>query len=110
MYTKLVIGSNSPSISPRVRKKRRRIVLSESEILERNREKLQRLEAHVNNIYDQKLYKSCSKSWCNPIPIERKIDTVQLFLKEMMDENDLETETCVVCYMKKALNKLTSVS
>jgi Helitron helicase-like domain at N-terminus len=100
----------SQSPSPRLRKERRRTVLTSSEILERNREKLLRLEAHVNSLYDQKVYHSSSKSWCDPIPIERKVETVQSFLKEMMDEDDLQTETCVVCYMKKSLNELTSIS
>jgi hypothetical protein len=83
--------------------------LTRSEILEQNREKLERLKAYINNLYDQKVYQSSTRFWCNPIPIERKIDMVQSFLKEMMDENDLETETYAVCYMKKSLNELTSI-
>jgi hypothetical protein len=51
--------------------------------------------------FREKQAASDRRDWCNPIPVERKVDTVQAFLKAFHDESTMEIATCSICYVKK---------
>ena len=65
---------------------------------------------HVSRVFQQKVDASANRTWCDPIPIQRKVETVQCHLKEMMDEDTLPIATCRFCYLKKSPKELGGLS
>ena len=70
-------------------------------MLAQQKEALDRLVQAAEQSFQEKQAASTRRDWCNPIPAERKVDTVQAFLKAFHDENTMEIATCSVCYTKK---------
>jgi hypothetical protein len=64
-------------------------------------EALDRLVQTAEQSFEEKQGASLRRDWCNPIPAERKVDTVQAFLESFHDERTMEIATCSVCYVKK---------
>ena len=65
------------------------------------KEALDRLVKATELFFQKKQAASVRRDWCNPIPAQRKVGTVQSFLTAFHDENTMEIATCSVCYMKK---------
>jgi hypothetical protein len=49
------------------------------------------------------------KAWCTPIPLARKVSTVQKFYKAFHDKNTLPIYTCKICYLKFGRTELQEV-
>jgi hypothetical protein len=64
-------------------------------------EALDRLVQTTERFFQDKQAATARRDWCNPIPAEHKVDTVQAFLNAFDDEATMEIATCTVCYMKK---------
>ncbi|EXU94845.1 helitron helicase-like domain protein [Metarhizium robertsii] len=60
--------------------------------------------------YEIKSQLSSTKAWCHPIPLPRKIETVQNFYNAMHDRKTLPIYTCLICYGKYAEEDLEYVS
>jgi hypothetical protein len=73
-------------------------------------ERLKEILDHVSEVFEQKVNASTNRTWCDPIPIQRKVETIQCHLKEMMDEDTLPTATCRFCYLKKSAKELGGLS
>ena len=73
------------------------------------KERLQEILDHVSYSFQQKVDASTNRTWCDPIPIQRKVETIQCHLKEMMDEDTLPTATCRLFYLKKSPKKLAGL-
>jgi hypothetical protein len=58
---------------------------------ERQKEALDRLVQAAEQSFQEKQMASTRRDWCNPIPAQRKVDTVQAFLKAFHDEMGEET-------------------
>lgn len=78
-------------------------------MLIRQREALDRLVEAVEQLFREKKAASARRDWCEPIPAESKVETVQSFLKAFHDESTMELATYSVCYMKKKPRDLDSV-
>ncbi|KID81370.1 arrestin domain-containing protein [Metarhizium guizhouense ARSEF 977] len=52
---------------------------------------------------------SNEKTWCTPIPHDRKVSTVRDFYKAFHDASTLPIRTCVVCYRKRTERELRQV-
>jgi hypothetical protein len=83
--------------------------LASEEIIARQREALDRLVQSAERSFHDKQAASARRDWCNPIPAERKVETVQAFLKAFHDERTMEIATCTVCYVKKKARDLGHV-
>jgi hypothetical protein len=53
---------------------------------------------------------SHSMEWCKPIPVERKVSTVQAFYRAFHDTDTLPIWTCKVCYLKCGKGELKDLS
>ncbi|EFY94377.2 ATP-dependent DNA helicase PIF1 [Metarhizium robertsii ARSEF 23] len=53
---------------------------------------------------------SHEKTWCTPIPHERKVSTVRDFYKAFHDASTLPTQTCMLCYRKRTKRELRQVN
>ncbi|KJK73763.1 hypothetical protein H634G_10968 [Metarhizium anisopliae BRIP 53293] len=53
---------------------------------------------------------SHEKTWCTPIPHERKVSTVRYFYKAFHDASTLPTQTCMLCYRKRTKRELRQVN
>ncbi|KAM0272852.1 hypothetical protein ACHAQH_008566 [Verticillium albo-atrum] len=80
-----------------------------AQVVAQQREALGRLAQAAERAFQEKKTASDQRDWCNPIPAERKVDTVQAFLKSFHDESSMEIATCSVCYMKKKPRDLGDV-
>jgi hypothetical protein len=69
-------------------------------MIAQQREALDRLVQSAERSFYDKQEASARQDWCNPIPAERKVETVQAFLKAFHDERTMEIATCTVCYVK----------
>jgi hypothetical protein len=70
-------------------------------MIAQQREALDQLVQAAERSFQEKQAASDRRDWCNAIPAERKVDTVQAFLKAFHDESTMEIATCSVCYVKK---------
>ncbi len=83
--------------------------LASIEMIAQQREALDRLVQAAERSFEEKQAASTRRDWCNPIPAERKVDSVQAFLKAFHDESTMEIATCSICYMKKKPRDLDHV-
>jgi hypothetical protein len=73
------------------------------------REALDRFVQFAERFFQDKQAASARQDWCNSIPAERKVETVQSFLEAFHDEDTMEIATCSVCNMKKKPRDLKRV-
>ncbi len=52
---------------------------------------------------------SHGQTWCAPIPLARKVSTVENFYKAFHDKNTLPIYTCKICYLKFSQTELQEV-
>ncbi|KAM3449851.1 hypothetical protein NHJ6243_009907 [Beauveria neobassiana] len=52
---------------------------------------------------------SREQEWCEPVPLERKVKTVQDFYKAFHDVRTLPIQTCMFCYRKYGMSELEGV-
>jgi hypothetical protein len=78
-------------------------------MMAQQREALDRFVQSAERFFQDKQAASARQDWCNPIPAERKVETVQSFLEAFHDEDTMEIATCSVCYMKKKPRDLKRV-
>lgn len=52
---------------------------------------------------------SDGQAWCTPIPLDRKVSTVQEFYRAFHDRNTLPIHTCRICYLKFGRTELQEV-
>ena len=52
---------------------------------------------------------SSQQEWCKPVPLERKVKTVQELYKALHDIKTLPIQTCILCYRKYCISKLKGV-
>lgn len=71
------------------------------EVASRQIEALDGLVQAVERSFQEGQAASARRDWCSPIPLQRKIETVQSFLKAFHEEETMEIATCSVCQMKK---------
>ncbi|KNB04788.1 hypothetical protein FOXG_19406 [Fusarium oxysporum f. sp. lycopersici 4287] len=83
--------------------------LMSMEMIMRHKEALRRLMQPVEQSFQEKQAASNRRDWCNPVPANRKIDTVQSFLKAFHDEGSMEIAVCSVCYLQKKPRDLDHV-
>jgi len=74
--------------------------LTSAEMVARQKEALERLVLAAEEGFREKQDASSTRSWCNPVPLQRKVDTVQSFLRAFYDESSMEIATCSFCYLK----------
>ena len=48
--------------------------------------------------FECKQQESEEGTWCDPIPLDTKIETVQAFYQQLHDENTMPIQPCAVCY------------
>jgi hypothetical protein len=80
--------------------------LESVDITAQQREAVDQLFEATERSFREKQAASVRRDWCNPIPGERQVETVQSFLKAFHDESTMEITTCSVCYIKKAKRSL----
>ena len=97
-----------PSTQPGRRSRKPRVLASGP--VQEQKERLQEILDHVSHAFQQKVDASTNRTWCDPIPIQRKVETIQCHLKEMMDEDTLPTATCRFFYLKKGPKELAGLS
>jgi hypothetical protein len=95
--------SSQPLKRPRSGGRRERTKTDQSDDL---KDVLQWLE----NEYENKSKLSSTRGWCKPIPLDRKVETVQKFYSAMHNSKTLPIQTCSVCYRKCAEEDLEIVS
>ncbi|KAH6973255.1 hypothetical protein EDB80DRAFT_348996 [Ilyonectria destructans] len=59
--------------------------------------------------FNEKERLSNSQEWCRPIPLERKMSTVQEFYEAFRDPGTLPICTCMICYRKCTKDELKEV-
>ena len=64
---------------------------------------------HLEEEFAEKERLSHEQAWCAPIPLTRKVSTVQEFYKAFHDKNTMPIYTCKICYLKFGLIKLQEV-
>jgi hypothetical protein len=97
-----------PSTQPGRRSRKPRVIAARPQ--REQEERLKEILDHVSEVFEQKVNASTNRTWCDPIPIQRKVETIQCHLKEMMDEDTLPTATCRFCYLKKSAKELGGLS
>jgi hypothetical protein len=83
--------------------------LESVDITAQQREAVDQLFEATERSFREKQAASVRRDWCNPIPGERKVETLQSFLKAFHDESTMEITTCSVCYIKKKPGDLSDV-
>ncbi|KAK0710682.1 hypothetical protein B0H67DRAFT_646120 [Lasiosphaeris hirsuta] len=83
--------------------------LTTAEMVARQKEALDRLVQAAEQSFQEKQVASTRRDWCNPIPVQRKVDTVQAFLKAFHDEETMEIAACSVCYLQRRPRDLVCV-
>jgi len=68
-----------------------------------------RVLQHLEEEFAEKERLSHEHAWCAPIPLARKVSTVQKFYKAFHDKNTLPTHTCKICYLKFSQTELQEV-
>ena len=68
-----------------------------------------RVLQHLEEEFAEKECLSHEQAWCAPIPLARKVSTVQKFYKAFHDKNTLPTHTCKICYLKFCQAELQEV-
>ncbi|KAK8859546.1 hypothetical protein PGQ11_010280 [Apiospora arundinis] len=69
-----------------------------------------RVLAAADKTFQEKQAASDRREWCEPIPLERKVETVRSFLKAFHDEDDMEIAVCSVCSLQKRPRDLDRVN
>jgi hypothetical protein len=64
---------------------------------------------HLEEEFAEKEHLSHEQAWCTPIPLARKVSTVQKFYKAFHDKNTLPIHTCKICYLKFGRTELQEV-
>jgi hypothetical protein len=75
--------------------------LTSAQMVARQKEVINRTFQAAEQSFCERRAASNRRDWCNRVPQERKVDTVQSFLKAFHDEESVEIGTCSICYMKK---------
>lgn len=76
----------------------------------KQKEAVDRLLLAAEQSFQEKQAASARRDWCDAIPLDRKVDTVQSFLKAFHGEESMEIGTCSVCYLKKKPQDLDRVN
>jgi hypothetical protein len=95
------------SSSPSKRRRYPNTPISQPELIPQQKLTLKALLDNVENDFEQKLNMSKERTWCNPIPQSRKIETIQSFLQAMTNKETLPIATCHFCYLKKCPSELS---
>ncbi|KAK8093144.1 PIF1-like helicase domain-containing protein [Apiospora kogelbergensis] len=75
----------------------------------RHKEALARVVEAADKTFQEKKEASNRRDWCDPIPGERKVETIQSFLEAFHDEDDIEIAVCSICYLQKKPRELDRV-
>lgn len=92
------------------RSKRARTVVCRERTDAEQMEDLAPVLQHLEEEFAEKERLSHEQAWCAPIPLARKVSTVQKFYKAFHDKNTLPTHTCKICYLKFCQAELQEVS
>jgi hypothetical protein len=91
------------------RSKRARTVVRRERSDAEQMEDLAPVLQHLEEEFAEKERLSHEQAWCAPIPLARKVSTVQKFYKAFHDKNTLPTHTCKICYLKFCQAELQEV-
>jgi len=95
--------------SDQTRAKRARIVANWERSDGEQIEDLTPILQHLEDEFAEKERLSQEYAWCAPIPLARKVSTVQKFYKAFHDKNTLPIHTCKICYLKFSQTELQGV-
>jgi hypothetical protein len=95
--------------SDRERPKRARTVVRRERSDDEQMEDLAGVLRYLEEEFAEKERLSDRKAWCTPIPLARKVSTVQEFYKAFHDRNSLPIHTCRICYRKFGRTELREV-
>jgi hypothetical protein len=93
----------------RERSKRTRTVVRREKSDGERMEDLDRVLRCLEEEFAEKERLSHEQAWCAPIPLARKVSTVQRFYKAFHDRNTLPIYTCKICYRKFGRTELREV-
>ena len=91
------------------RPKRARTVVCRERSDSEQMEDLVRILQHLEEEFVEKERLSHERGWCAPIPLARKVSTVQKFYKAFHNKNTLPIHTCKICYLKFGQTELQEV-
>jgi hypothetical protein len=84
-----------------------------AKVVERSEDEQMEYLAHVlqplEDEFAEKERLSHDHAWCAPIPLARKVSTVQKFYKAFHDKNTMPIYTCKICYLKFGQTELQEV-
>src|SRR2546429_4502067 len=89
--------------------KRARAVVRRERSDDEQMEELAGVLRYLEEEFAEKERLSDRKAWCTPIPLDRKVSTVQEFYKAFHDRNTLPIHTCRICYRKFGRTELQEV-
>jgi hypothetical protein len=69
-------------------------------LLEPRREAIATILSQIRRDYDQERIASDQSQWCDQVPRDLKLETVQSYLRTMYDETTLPTESCAICLIQ----------
>lgn len=69
-------------------------------LLEPRREAIATILSQIRQDYDEERIASDQSQWCDQVPRDLKLETVQSYLKAMYDETTLPTESCAICLIQ----------
>ena len=65
--------------------------------------------SYLEEEFAEKERLSHGQAWCAPIPLARKVSTVEKFYKAFHDKNTLPIYTCKICYLKFSQTELQEI-
>jgi hypothetical protein len=68
------------------------------------------LISHLDSSFNRKKDLTETLAWCEPIPISRKISTIQDFMQDFYNQDSLETNHCRMCYQSRSNDQLKYLS
>lgn len=97
-------GQNLPS------RKRLRTRTRVSKTVEEQALDLAMIMRHLDDQHALKESLSTNRTWCIPVPHERRVSTAREFYRAFHDKSTLPIQTCTVCYRKRTEEELRSLS
>ncbi|KAH8751665.1 hypothetical protein F5883DRAFT_377966, partial [Diaporthe sp. PMI_573] len=64
----------------------------------------------IDQVFNEEKIASERSDWCNEVPRELKIETIQSFLTAMHDKSTLPTKTCAICLVQTPARDMRSFS
>lgn len=83
--------------------------LASEEMVAQQKEALNRLAQAADWSFQGKQAASARCDWCNPVPVQRKVDTVQSSLKAFHNQDSMEIAACSVCYLQNKPRDLVCI-